>query len=129
VYRNIVVAYDGSEGAEQALLKAVSLAEAFDGALQLVESTGHLQYAAQGVVPGAQGEAAESRRTLDEVADRFEGTHPVTRVIDGNPIQGIIGAAEEINADLIVMGSSRPRPHAAGRPRPRHQRSRQQRSL
>ncbi len=105
MYRNIVVAYDGSEGAEGALLRAVSLAQASGGTLHLVEATGHLQYALQGAIPGSPGEDSVARSSLDEAAERLDDTHAVTRVVEGDPIQGIIGAAEDIHADLIVMGS------------------------
>lgn len=105
MYQNIVVAYDGSDGAQAALRKAVALAEASGGTLHLVESTGHLEYATQGVTEGAAGAESTARSTLEDAADLLDETHAVTRVINGDPVRGIIGAAEDVGADLIVMGS------------------------
>jgi nucleotide-binding universal stress UspA family protein len=105
MYRNIVVAYDGSDGAQAALRNAVALAEASGGTLHLVESTGHLEYATQGIVQGASGAESSARNTLEDAAGQLDETHAVTRVISGDPVQGIIGAAEDVDADLIVMGS------------------------
>ncbi len=105
MYRNIVVAYDGSDGAQAALRNAVALAEAAGGTLHLVESTGHLEYATQGVLQGASGAESSALSALEDAADQLDETHVVTRVVSGDPVQGIIRAAEDIDADLIVMGS------------------------
>lgn len=105
MYRNIVVAYDGSDGAQAALRKAVALAESSGGTLHLVESTGHLEYSTEGAVEGAAGAESNARSTLENAAGLLDETHAVTRVINGDPVQGIIGAAEDVDAELIVMGS------------------------
>ncbi len=104
MYRNIVVAYDGSDGAQAALRNAVALAQASGGTIHLVESTGHLEYAAKGVVQDAAG-AEPARNVLEDAAGQLDETHVVTRVLSGDPVEGIIGAAEDVKADLIVMGS------------------------
>jgi nucleotide-binding universal stress UspA family protein len=105
VYRNIVVAFDGSDGAQAALRSAVALAGTSGGTIQLVESTGHLEDAEQGVVEADPGAESSARNALEQAAGELDEISVVTRVVTGDPVQGIIAAAEEIHADLIVTGS------------------------
>jgi nucleotide-binding universal stress UspA family protein len=105
LYRNIVVAYDGGAGAQAALQSAVALAAASGGAILLVHATGHLEYAAEGVVEEDPAVESSARTGLERAAEELEEVKAETRVIHGSPIAGIIGAAEEIGADLIVCGS------------------------
>jgi nucleotide-binding universal stress UspA family protein len=108
VYRNIVVAYDASEGARAALQSAVALADAGGGTIHLVHSTGHLEYADEGVVEEDPSAATNAERALEKAADQLDEVSVVTRVVTGNPIEGIVGAAEGVPADLIVTGSRGP---------------------
>jgi nucleotide-binding universal stress UspA family protein len=105
MYRNIVVAFDGSDGAEAALLRAVSLASSSGGTIHLVESTGHLETAGEGPVEGDASVESSARNMLEQAADRLDEVSVVTRVVRGDPVSAIIGAAEDIGADLIVTGS------------------------
>lgn len=105
MYKNIVVAYDGSDGAQAALRSAVALAEASGGTIHLVHSTGHLESAGQGVVEEDSSAESSAQKALEQAADQLEEVDAVTRVIHGDPVAGIIGAAERVRADLIVAGS------------------------
>jgi nucleotide-binding universal stress UspA family protein len=105
MYRNIVVAYDGSDGAEAALQSAAALADASGGTIHLVQCTGHLEYAEQGVVREDSDAESRARSALDQAADQLDEVSVVTSVVKGNPVQGIISAAERVHADVIVTGS------------------------
>jgi nucleotide-binding universal stress UspA family protein len=105
MYRNIVVAYDGSDGAEAALRSAAALADASGGTIHLVHCTGHLEYAEQGVVQEDSDAESSARSALDKAADQLDEVSVVTSVVTGSPVQGIIGAAERVHADVIVAGS------------------------
>jgi len=105
VYREIVVAYDGSDGARAGLRSAVALAEAAGGTIHLVHSTGHLEYAEQGVVQEGPSAESSARAALEQAAGELDEVSVVTSVVTGDPVQGIIAAAEGIHADLIVTGS------------------------
>jgi nucleotide-binding universal stress UspA family protein len=105
VYRKIVVAFDGSDGARAALQSAAALAGASGGMVQLVESTGHLERADEGAAAGDPSAESSVRHTVEEAAEQLEEVSAVTRVVREDPVAGIIGAAEDIGADLIVVGS------------------------
>jgi nucleotide-binding universal stress UspA family protein len=105
VYRNILVAYDGSDGARAALRSAVALADASSGTVHLVQSTGHLESEDEGVIEGDPSGESSARHLLEEAAGQLEEVAAVTRVVRGDPVAAIIGAAEDIHADLIVTGS------------------------
>jgi nucleotide-binding universal stress UspA family protein len=105
VYREIVVAYDGSDGARAALRSAVALVEAAGGTIHLVHCTGHLEYAEQGVEQEDPSAESSARAALEQAAGELDEVSVVTSVVTGNPVQGIIAAAEGIHADLIVSGS------------------------
>lgn len=108
MYRNIVVAYDGSDGAEAALRSAVALAGAAGGTIHLVHATGHLDSAEQGVVQEDPGAESSARSALEQAAGQLDEVSVVTSVVAGDPVQGIISAAEGLHADLIVTGSRGP---------------------
>jgi nucleotide-binding universal stress UspA family protein len=108
VYRNILVAYDGSEGAEAALGQAAQLAQGSRAALTLVRSTENSEayIAGRGKRHPDQSAAAEARHSLERAIARLDpelGASPW--VISGNPAGGILAVADEIAADLIVTGS------------------------
>jgi nucleotide-binding universal stress UspA family protein len=101
VYRTILVAYDGSPGADAALQSAVALAGAAGGTLHLVHSC-------QIPRPERPGASRRSARKGSSGAVNPLRTNrarsAVTRVVRGDPVAGIIPAAEDIRADLIVAG-------------------------
>jgi nucleotide-binding universal stress UspA family protein len=108
VYGNIVVAYDGSEGAKAALAKAVEIAAAEGAALTVVEATAEQTPA---LVPGAPRHTPpeegarvrrELRRAIEELDPKLE-TSPWA--VGGPPAKAILTVADDIEADLIVTGS------------------------
>lgn len=135
-FENIIVAYDGSEGSEKALALAASMAKGqqthltvvnvYDEKIETrrVDLAGETPLSLHGYMiegmptpPAAlgfnQAEAStqslisnsveqiffEARRRLDSVNASFQ-------VLEGNPADSISSYAEEVEADLIIIGSS-----------------------
>ena len=108
MYRNILVAYDGSEGAEAALGQAAELARGSGAALTLVQSTEHSEDSIVGRARRQHEEHADgrARQSLDHAIASLDpelGASPW--VVGGPPARSIIAVADEIRADLIVTGS------------------------
>lgn len=110
MYRNIVVAYDASEGAVAALRRAAELAGAAGAALTLVQATseGGGMVAAvprPGQEPGGEA-AAAARDALREAAETLDPTLEASPWLVGGPAaKAILAVADDIHADLIVTGS------------------------
>ena len=107
-YRKILVAYDGSASAQNALslasqlaredkswIKVLAVVPPYQGDLELI-GVSDIKEAITG--PG-QELLAEAR----QLADR-EGVHILTNLEQGEPYEQIVHVAEEENCDLIVMG-------------------------
>jgi nucleotide-binding universal stress UspA family protein len=107
----IVVGYDGTAGAHAALLEAATLARDLGDTLVLVFSY---------VAPRAGGEAADLDAAIDEHA-RSVLEHGSSRVdhlgvtvevrhLQRDPAEGLIAVADELDARMIVIGSTGERP-------------------
>ncbi|MFA7381962.1 MAG: universal stress protein [Desulfurivibrionaceae bacterium] len=107
-YRKILVAYDGSPSAQNALslasqlaredkswIKVLAVVPPYQGDLELI-GVSEIKEAITG--PG-QELLAEARH----MADR-EGVHILTNLEQGEPYEQIVHVAEEENCDLIIMG-------------------------
>jgi len=107
-YRKILVAYDGSLSAQNALslasqlaredkswIKVLAVVPPYQGDLELL-GVSDIKEAITG--PGQQL-LTEAR----QLADR-EGVHILTNLEQGEPYEQIVHVAEEENCDLIVMG-------------------------
>ena len=108
MYRNVVVAYDGSDGARAALERAVEIAEAGQAALTVVEADPEkLPPFVPGGPTGASPEvAARTRRELRAAVDSLDPTLQASPWAVGGPAaKAILVVAEDIEADLIVTGS------------------------
>jgi nucleotide-binding universal stress UspA family protein len=108
VYRNLVVAYDGSEGSKVALRRAAELAGRDGAALTVVEAvSGKVPSPAPGGPPLPPPEKRamarqDLRRAIGEIDPELEASG---WVIGGAPAKGILTVADDIEADLIVTGS------------------------
>ena len=106
MYRNIVVAYDGSDGARAALDVAAGLAAAGGASLTLVRSV-----EGRGAVPGLPAtpdsdQVAKARHSLQAAVAELDpelGASPW--VMAGPAGAAVLIVAKEIGADLIVTGS------------------------
>jgi nucleotide-binding universal stress UspA family protein len=112
VFKNIVVGTDGSETAGAAVALAVALARDQGARLHLVVGV-HTATAVAVPAGGANvsdpsGGAAlrgVAQRMLEEVAGDVEGLETEIHTGVGDPAEVIIHTADEVGADLIVVGS------------------------
>jgi nucleotide-binding universal stress UspA family protein len=108
MYRNIVIAYDGTDGAKAALARAVEIAGGEGAALTVVEAVPEKLPA---LVPGAPRSAdpqaaAKTRRELRQAVDALDPDLQASPwAVGGPPAKAIHVVAEDIGADLIVTGS------------------------
>ena len=108
MYRNVVVAYDGSEVARIALAPAAVFAGGAGASLTLVEGgAGMVPTPAPGGPPLAKPEKrAMAREDLNRAIERLDPELEAAGwVIGGSPAKGILTVADDIGADLIVTGS------------------------
>jgi nucleotide-binding universal stress UspA family protein len=110
MFRDILVAIDGSPTARRALEEAARLAEALNARLTLIAVSPEVPgYAYRsGVDVGAlEREAAtETERILREAVDSLPEGLPVTTVLKhGNPGERIVEQIEAGDHDLLAMGS------------------------
>jgi nucleotide-binding universal stress UspA family protein len=111
VYRNILVAVDGSADADRALDQAIALAEDQHALLTLV-SVIPPRTGLSSLTPAAAAAAAECfgpaiyERILRDAVARVPGDLGVrTVLLTGHPARRIVERAREGGHDLIVMGS------------------------
>jgi nucleotide-binding universal stress UspA family protein len=115
VFRNILVAIDGSEHAARALAEAVDLAQRSNASLTVITSVpdpsgwllAGVSYAGSIDLEALEG---ESRREYEELLDRALETVPpdlpVTRILKlGRPAERILEQVKAGGHDLVVMGS------------------------
>jgi nucleotide-binding universal stress UspA family protein len=107
MYRNVVIAYDGSDGARAALGVAAELAAAGGASLTLVRSVEGRGAAVPGLPSSPDpDQVAETRHSLQAAAAKLDpqlGASPW--VASGPAGEAIVIVAKEIGADLIVTGS------------------------
>ena len=106
---DIVLGYDGSEGARAALPHAVALARAFDVPLAIVFAFG------QNPVGGVTGDV---RRAVEETGETMleqardaalavDGAVDVQpELVDGRPVDALDTVAEQRDARLLVVGGN-----------------------
>lgn len=114
-YKRILMATDFSDYSKEALGYAIYLAKQFDAGLYLLHVFEVPTYSHPGVSPGMQPEVqrwiqglreeAENRLNAlkEELEDQAVKVHPILK--EGNVFMEILKAAEEIPADLIVLGT------------------------
>lgn len=113
MYKRILVGYDGSEGGERALNKAVELAKAFGSELCLLTVVPPSSMAfGEIVVPDAVNLSLiieSSRKRLSEVSSRLasQGFKVRFDVLTGDPGDTIVSYADVNECDLIVLGRRR----------------------
>ncbi len=106
--RKILVATDFSTRSDRAIRRASLLARQVSAELVLVhviddDRPERLVTAEHREASALLDEVANTTRSLDGVPCRY-------KVQPGEPFEGILRAADEVNADLIVMGMHRRRP-------------------
>jgi nucleotide-binding universal stress UspA family protein len=108
MFRNLLVAVDGSPHSDRAVAEAVDLAQAGDGTMTLVSVSAPPQIwpsAYVVTVPDADLEQA-AQDVVDKAAEAIPAGVPVTKLVRiGRPADEIVAAAKEGRLDLIVMGA------------------------
>jgi nucleotide-binding universal stress UspA family protein len=112
MFRNILVAVDGSRHSEQALREAIDLASASNGRLTVLTSIPRPPAWANtpATVAAAEPLAAELEREstgiMHNAIERVPESLPVTKLLTHEPIRtAIIHRIREGHHDLLVMGS------------------------
>jgi nucleotide-binding universal stress UspA family protein len=112
MFRNILVAVDGSRHAKQALSEAIDLAEAMHGRLTILTAIPRppawttTPATAAASVPLALELEAESGHTLTEAVDCIPSFVPVTKILTHDAIRpALMQQLQSGNHDLLVMGS------------------------
>lgn len=111
-FRTILTAVDFSECSDAALDMAIGLARTFGAALHVVHSF-ELPIPAvspyEVAIPDAFLEEARkaAQRRLEQAGERVrgQGLEVSTHLAEGSPSPAIVRVAEEVGADLIVMGT------------------------
>ena len=98
VFRKILLGYDGSDDSEKAVAIAEGLAQRYEAAIIVCHAFGHMPMTSK---------PSEVRRLVNPVVERLSklGITTLVSIPDTVPAQGILDAADEHHADLIVMGS------------------------
>jgi nucleotide-binding universal stress UspA family protein len=105
--KSVVLGLDNSPGAQRALGLAVRLAGSLGVPLVLVHGV-----APPGGVGEEAGEAREAIEEFDELVTRpavaaaeAAGVSAVVQLVDDRPAQALVAAAEEHDAEVIVVGT------------------------
>ena len=98
----IVVGTDGSDDASGAVERAAEFARDTGADLVVVCAVGLLATAAS---PGTHREIREHLEGDWSEPARLPGVYVRTELRDGNPVQVLLAVADEVDADLIVVGS------------------------
>jgi nucleotide-binding universal stress UspA family protein len=115
MYKNILIATDGSEIARKAMHDGLALARCLGARVSVVTVTGPRSEAALGETVFAPSVedfnkicAQEAARILSEVDEAGAAAGVQCKVVhvgDKFPADGILETAEQLGCDLIVMGS------------------------
>ena len=104
----IVVGVDGSDNACRAVEWAAGVASSSDARVLAVHALGLLFHGPAGEVVPARSVRGEIEARLEQewcAPLRTAGVAYECRVTDGSPVTVLLDAAQEIDADLIVVGS------------------------
>ena len=115
MFGSIVVGTDGSETAGKAVEKAIARARAVDGTIELVSAfepvpSGLLREEARQAPEDMQwmiNPREDVEATLRDAAEEIEeaGIDVTTFAREGDPADAILDVAEELGADLVVVGN------------------------
>lgn len=109
MYDTILVGTDGSASANRAVVHALEQAETADAALHAIFVVDTNRYAEPALSSGEllTDELEDwGREELNEVVERAADldTEAVTRVCHGDPWREIVAYADDVDADLVVLG-------------------------
>ncbi len=109
MFRKILVAIDGSEGANKALRAAIDVAKHYEGDLHSISIEEHLpHYAATvGEVVEAKQEAADYFRRVIREAESAAvayGVRLTAHVMPGHEVEAIVQFVKDRGFDLLIIG-------------------------
>ena len=113
MFNTILVAFDGSDHAQEAMELACDIASKYESALhvihvpQLTGETIMVGYTAVPVPPTEEAIEKAGNEILDkarDVAAKHGLGQPVTKITNGDPARSVVNYAKANDADLIVMG-------------------------
>ena len=109
MFRKILVAIDGSEGAKKALQAGIELAKRYEAELHSISIEEHLpHYAATvGEVLEAKQEATDYFRRVTgeaELAAAAHGVRLTPHVMPGHEVETVVQFAKDRGFDLLVIG-------------------------
>ncbi len=109
MFRNILMAHDGSEGAQKAFAAALDLAARYGAELHMISVIEvHSHFAAtMGEVMEEREEENHLYAQVKQDASRMASEHGVhlhTRIVTGHEVETIIRLAREGGYDLLVVG-------------------------
>jgi nucleotide-binding universal stress UspA family protein len=109
----VVTGVDGSETAARAAAKAAALAAAFDGQLVVLSAFDTFESALpEGVGDVVRMTAADvAARLAEQTIGDLRAEHPAlemtARAVVGKPADALIEVADELGADVVVVGNKR----------------------
>jgi nucleotide-binding universal stress UspA family protein len=104
VYKTIVVGAHKSQTARQATEQAIALAQILDAHVHLVSAYPKDQGPLDGQdTPGR----VDAERALDSMLPQVHRSKYTTHALPGDPTDAILRVAQEVAADLIVVGNKR----------------------
>ena len=109
MFRKILVAHDGSEGAQKAMAVAIDLASRYGAELHLISVIEELpKYAATiDEVEGVKAQAIQHYEAIQQEASRQaerRGVKAYDQIVPGHEVQTIVEYAEQGGFDLLVVG-------------------------
>ena len=102
---NIMVAYDGTPAAERALFHASTLARDFGAKLHLYQAVVQVAMTHPVVVEANRADLVRTSESLRSLAKSLDGVDCRVEVREVATATGIAEYAQEIGADLLVIGS------------------------
>jgi len=112
MYKTILLAYDGSREGLMALREGALLAKTCAAKVVLLSVIPHATGAAElaaGVGGDLAGETQDYRDLLNDAViwAKQRGLNPIPKLVVGNPARSIGSVANQIAADLVVVGHRR----------------------
>lgn len=117
-FKKLLVAVDFSDGSERALQRGVDLARASGAELHVVSvhdiplSVAHMGVGVEAGLPGGVFDVLEQLREelqkkLDDLKKRYadSGVKVVIHLSEGAAVDSIIGIADDIDADMLILGT------------------------